>query len=133
MPPSRLKPNAMASVERPRQGRLSLGSRTAAQSAYRRKQARASRFTSPPSSQATSDEAEVKAALARFEEWPLKDALLKRITENGIAPLQLLFSWNSYVKHGVSSVVSRDRVDSPPTKTADRSKPTATSRARFSS
>ncbi|KAH8654723.1 hypothetical protein BGZ61DRAFT_524174 [Ilyonectria robusta] len=36
----------------------------------------------PVSSQATSDETEVRAVLARFEEWPLENASLKRITEN---------------------------------------------------
>ncbi|KAH7112396.1 hypothetical protein EDB81DRAFT_315718 [Dactylonectria macrodidyma] len=77
--------NAAASVERPRRGRPSLRSWG--------KNTQASGILSPASSQATSDEIEVTAVLASFEEWPLENASLKRITENGKTTFQLQFDW----------------------------------------
>jgi hypothetical protein len=37
----------------------------------------------------------VGAVFARFEEWPLQNASLKRVTENGMTTFQLQFSWDS--------------------------------------
>ncbi|KAH8659707.1 hypothetical protein BGZ61DRAFT_540043 [Ilyonectria robusta] len=95
--------DAAASVERPRRGRPSLRSR------------------STRSSQAMSDETEVRAVLARFEEWPLENASLKRITENGKTTFQLQFDWTPCTNGQASSTV-RDRVDSPSTQTTGKTK-----------
>lgn len=55
---------------------------------------------SPTPSQATPT-SEANMLLARFEEWPLRDVLLKRITEGGKTTFQLQFEWvpNSYQPH----------------------------------
>ncbi|RBA11814.1 hypothetical protein FPRO05_14202 [Fusarium proliferatum] len=50
---------------------------------------------SPTPSQATPAPSEANMFLARFEEWPLGDALLKRITEGGKTTFQLQFDWDS--------------------------------------
>ncbi|KAM6516649.1 hypothetical protein FALCPG4_014827 [Fusarium falciforme] len=47
----------------------------------------------PTPSQATSVPSEARKILARFEEWPLKDASLKRITEGSRTTFQLQFEW----------------------------------------
>ncbi|KAH7146808.1 hypothetical protein B0J13DRAFT_524547 [Dactylonectria estremocensis] len=101
--------NAAASVERPRRGRPSLRSWG--------KNTQASGILTPASSQATSDETEVTAVLASFEEWPLENASLKRITENGKTTFQLQFDWTPCTKHGHASSTVRNRVDLPSTRT----------------
>ncbi|KAH8654689.1 hypothetical protein BGZ61DRAFT_541377 [Ilyonectria robusta] len=94
--------DAAASVERPRRGRPSLRSR------------------STRSSQAMSDETEVRAVLARFEEWPLENASLKSITENGKTTFQLQFDWTV-----------RDGVDSPSTQTTGKVKRASAPRIKY--
>ncbi|EXL40445.1 hypothetical protein FOCG_17067 [Fusarium oxysporum f. sp. radicis-lycopersici 26381] len=44
--------------------------------------------------------------LARFEEWPLRDVFLKRITEGGKTTFQFQFEWDpdSYQPHAGRSV-----------------------------
>lgn len=49
----------------------------------------------PIPSQATSGPSEARALLAKFEEWPVQDVLLKRITEGGRTTFQLPFEWTS--------------------------------------
>ncbi|KAI0449575.1 hypothetical protein F5B21DRAFT_518058 [Xylaria acuta] len=49
-------------------------------------------FPSPPSSHASGDEA--YAALANFEEWPLQDAVLKRVMVDEVWTFRLQFAWN---------------------------------------
>ncbi|KAK3940945.1 hypothetical protein QBC46DRAFT_458630 [Diplogelasinospora grovesii] len=47
---------------------------------------------SPPSSQGSGDEeVSVQVPMAKFEEWPLDDVVLKRVTANGLAAFQLQF------------------------------------------
>ncbi|KAH7118478.1 hypothetical protein EDB81DRAFT_767086 [Dactylonectria macrodidyma] len=82
----------LASIKRPRRGRPSLRSRST-QSTYRGKNTQASGILSPASSQATSDETEVRAVFASFEEWRLENVSLKRITENGKTTFQVQFDW----------------------------------------
>ncbi|KAH6986798.1 hypothetical protein EDB80DRAFT_511541, partial [Ilyonectria destructans] len=101
--------DAAASVERPRRGRPSLRSRG--------KNTQVIGILSPAPSQVTSDETEVRAVLASFEEWPLENASLKRITENGKTTFQLQFDWTPCAKPGHASSAVRDRVDSPSTRT----------------
>ncbi|KAF4448241.1 nwd1 protein [Fusarium austroafricanum] len=86
--PTGLLHDATASVERPRRGRPSLTSRST-QSTYGGKYAQASGILSPATSQATPNETEVRAALASFVQWPLENASLERITENGKTTFQL--------------------------------------------
>jgi hypothetical protein len=51
---------------------------------------------SSPSSRASHDgKGAVGAVFARFEEWPLENASLKRVTENGMTIFQLQFRWDS--------------------------------------
>ncbi|KAH7146066.1 hypothetical protein EDB81DRAFT_759375 [Dactylonectria macrodidyma] len=47
----------------------------------------------PSRSQAAPVSSEVPTLLARFEEWPLQDVSLKRITEGGKTTFQLKFEW----------------------------------------
>ncbi len=37
--------------------------------------------------------------MAKFEEWPLKDAVLKRAMVNGLATFQLQFTWDPCAEH----------------------------------
>jgi hypothetical protein len=122
--------DAAASVERPRRGRQSLRSRST-QSTYREKNTQASGILSPAPSQATSDETEVRAVLASFEEWPLENASLKRIAENGKTTFQLQFAWTPCTKHGHASSTVRDRVDLPSTRTRSRAKRGSAPRAKY--
>ncbi|EXK78269.1 hypothetical protein FOQG_17047 [Fusarium oxysporum f. sp. raphani 54005] len=80
--PTGLLSDAAASIKRPHRGRPSLTSRST-QSTYGGKYAQASGILSSASSQATPDETEVRAALTSFEQWPLENASLERIIENG--------------------------------------------------
>ncbi|RYP13401.1 hypothetical protein DL767_010759 [Monosporascus sp. MG133] len=41
----------------------------------------------------------VKAPVAKFEEWPLGNAVLKRVTVDGVATFQLEFGWNAPANH----------------------------------
>ncbi|KAH8659508.1 hypothetical protein BGZ61DRAFT_540276 [Ilyonectria robusta] len=122
--------DATASVERPRRGRPSLRSRST-QSTYRGKYAQASGILSPASSQATPDETEVRAVLASFEEWPLENASLKRITENGKTTFQVQFDWTPCTNHGHASSTARDRVDLPLTRARSRAKRGSAPRAKY--
>jgi hypothetical protein len=91
-----------ASVERPCRGRPSLRS-ASTRSTHKGKNARASSILSAASGQATSDETEARAVLARFKEWPLKNVVLKHITEDSITTFQLQFDWNPCIKLGHAS------------------------------
>ncbi|KAH6883902.1 hypothetical protein B0T10DRAFT_137140 [Thelonectria olida] len=102
-------------------GRASLRSTT--QSIKWGNHSRASGILSPALSQATSIEAEVGAVLARFEEWPLENVSLKRITENGRATFQLQFDWTPCADRGC--------VDSPSTQTVHRAKRASASRTHY--
>ncbi len=52
----------------------------------------------PPSS-LRSDEGLARVPTAKFEEWPLKGAVLKRVTENGLVTFQLQFTWDPHLEH----------------------------------
>ncbi|KAH7322555.1 hypothetical protein B0I35DRAFT_425982 [Stachybotrys elegans] len=51
------------------------------------------RMPSPPQSLSSNNEAQVQIPAAKFEEWPLGEAILKRITINGSVTFQLQFTW----------------------------------------
>ncbi|KAK0655233.1 hypothetical protein B0T16DRAFT_450954 [Cercophora newfieldiana] len=54
-----------------------------------------------------------EAACATFEEWPLHDVCLKRVTQQGMTTFQLQFTWDP---HGHKKRASEDRGDAPGTK-----------------
>ena len=62
---------------------------------------------SPSYSHSSDGESHAQAPTAKFEEWPLERAVLKRITINGSATFQLEFNWepcgNNHVKARGSS------------------------------
>jgi hypothetical protein len=37
--------------------------------------------------------------MAKFEEWPLEDVVLKRVMANGLAAFQLQFAWDTCANH----------------------------------
>ncbi|KAJ9161134.1 hypothetical protein NKR19_g2534 [Coniochaeta hoffmannii] len=79
---------------------------------------------SPLSSRASHDgKGAVGAVSARFEEWPLENVSLKRVTENGVTTFQLQFSWDS-CEHATESPRSES-----PVKKRNLAKRGATARA----
>ncbi|CAM1508766.1 Fc.00g056140.m01.CDS01 [Cosmosporella sp. VM-42] len=73
---------------------------------------------------------QVSTVLARFEEWPLENVSLKRITENGVATFQLQFNWNLCTK-GHAGSFDQNRGDTPTTKVKDKPKRTSLKRSSF--
>ncbi|KAB5526499.1 hypothetical protein GE09DRAFT_1065063 [Coniochaeta sp. 2T2.1] len=64
----------------------------------------------PTSSRASHDgKGAVGAVFASFEEWPLENVSLKRVTENGMTTFQLQFSWDS-CEHATESPRSESPV-----------------------
>ncbi|KAH6976835.1 hypothetical protein EDB80DRAFT_658055 [Ilyonectria destructans] len=118
------------SVERPRWRRPSLRSRPT-RSTYGGKNALASGILSPASSRATSGETEAMTILAEFEEWPLENASLQCITENGKTTFQLQFEWTPCARHASSSV--QGRVDSLSTQRRGKAKRPSAPRAKYTS
>lgn len=128
-PPTSLMRHAAASVKRPRRGRASL--RSTAQSTKGGKRSRGSGIPSPASSQATSTETELGVILARFEEWPLENVSLKRITENGKATFQFQFDWTPCTERGHAGSTDRGWVGSPSTRTVRRAKRALATRTHY--
>ncbi|KAI5465104.1 hypothetical protein BGZ63DRAFT_169798 [Mariannaea sp. PMI_226] len=60
---------------------------------------RASRIPRPASLQPRSLEDE-GAVLAKFEEWPLENVVLKRVTQHGKTTFQIQFDWTLCTEHG---------------------------------
>jgi len=52
-----------------------------------------------PSSDNSSD-TDTGAAQAKYEEWPLRNVILKRVTQDHRSVFQLQFEWDSRVRHG---------------------------------
>ncbi|KAM6513747.1 hypothetical protein FALCPG4_014967 [Fusarium falciforme] len=70
---------------------------------------------SPTPSRAIPAPSEANMFLARFEEWPLEDVVLKRITEGGKTTFQLQFGWDSdlcqpHAGRSVSNPMKRRRL-----------------------
>ncbi|ORY68691.1 uncharacterized protein BCR38DRAFT_136690 [Pseudomassariella vexata] len=75
-------------------------------------------ISTPPSSQIDSDkEGTAGAPTAAFEEWPLQDAVLKRVTEGRQMTFQLQFTWGSCRSQGLHADARRSLGDQPPTRT----------------
>ncbi|RYP91653.1 hypothetical protein DL770_002219 [Monosporascus sp. CRB-9-2] len=77
-------------------------SRQAQEPSQRPKRRRSQRsIPNPPSSEgATLGKESVKAPVAKFEEWPLDDVVLKRVTVDGMTTFQLQFGWHACTNHG---------------------------------
>ncbi|KAJ4176805.1 hypothetical protein NW767_015330, partial [Fusarium falciforme] len=71
---------------------------------------------SPTSSQARPAPSETSTFHGRFEEWPLKDVLLKRITEGDKTTFQLQFEWPLYTNHPQATSAIPDSIPSVTTK-----------------
>ncbi|KAK4149973.1 hypothetical protein C8A00DRAFT_18417, partial [Chaetomidium leptoderma] len=57
---------------------------------------------SPPSSQGSTSERESETPIAKFEEWPLGNAVLKRVTMGGApATFVVQFTWDPCANHGI--------------------------------
>ncbi|KAJ3469796.1 hypothetical protein MRS44_003861 [Fusarium solani] len=70
---------------------------------------------SPTPSRAIPAPSEANMFLARFEEWPLEDVVLKRITEDGKTTFELQFDWDSdlcqpHAGRSVSNPMKRRRL-----------------------
>ena len=56
---------------------------------------------SPPSPQGSGDgEGTAPAPIAKYDEWPLKDAVLKSVMVNGLATFQIQFTWGPCANDG---------------------------------
>jgi hypothetical protein len=85
----------------------------------------------PPSSQGpASDEETTKAHAAKFEEWPLGNAVFKRVTLDGITTFQLQFTWDPCLEHDGRRVRSSTRAAKSQGTTGN---PKPTRRARYTS
>ncbi|KAM5360365.1 hypothetical protein ACJA88_014858 [Fusarium oxysporum] len=62
----------------------------------------------PTSSRARSIPSEASAVLARFQEWPLENVSMKRITENGKTTFQFQFEWPFCTDHRHATSVIPD-------------------------
>ncbi|KAI1379273.1 hypothetical protein F4677DRAFT_363085 [Hypoxylon crocopeplum] len=71
---------------------------------------------SPPSSHGHSDEETTEAHAAKFKEWPLEDAVLKRVTVNGLATFQLQFTWDTCANHSRGVRATGSPLYNPPAK-----------------
>ncbi|KAF9776963.1 hypothetical protein IL306_004781 [Fusarium sp. DS 682] len=78
---------------------------------------------SPTSSQARSVSSEASAFLARFQEWPLENVSMKRITENGKTTFQFQFEWPLCTNHPHATSVSPDSTRSVATKPTTKRAP----------
>lgn len=66
-----------------------------------------SRLPCPTTSHGTPDGEDIGAIGARFEEWPLQNAILKRVIVDGVATFQLQFEWPLPTAHGQRGATTR--------------------------
>ncbi|KAH7129685.1 hypothetical protein B0J13DRAFT_452591 [Dactylonectria estremocensis] len=85
---------------------------------------------SPTPSHARSVPSEASAFLARFQEWPLENVSMKRITENGKTTFQFQFEWPLCTNHPHATSVIPDSTRSIATK--KRTKRAPAKRAKYS-
>ncbi|RYP56071.1 hypothetical protein DL771_012134 [Monosporascus sp. 5C6A] len=69
--------------------------------------------------------------MAKFEEWPFDDVVLKRVTANGVATFQLQFAWDSCANHRRKDPTTGRLQDQSPVKRRPTTKRGALTRARF--
>ena len=69
--------------------------------------------------------------MAKFEEWPLEDVVLKRVTANGLAAFQLQFAWDSCANHRRKDPTTRRLQNQSPVKRRPSTKRGVSTRARF--
>lgn len=123
-------------------------SREAQRSSQRPKRRHGRSLCNPPSSQGSASEKESEtdeAPVAKFEEWPLGNAILKRVTMDGApATFVVQFTWDPCANHGMGGHGTENRGTVSAAKrrrqarqrsngsTKDEDKPTSTSkRARY--
>ncbi|KAL3587728.1 hypothetical protein FPOAC2_13627 [Fusarium poae] len=85
---------------------------------------------SPTPSHARSVPSEASAFLARFQEWPLENVSMKRITENGKTTFQFQFDWPLCTNHPHATSVIPDLTRSATTKKTTKRAPAR--RAKYS-
>ena len=97
----------------------------------------------PPSSQGSASGRKIEtdeALVAKFEEWPLGNAVLQRVTMGGAPPTFVVqFTWDPCANHGIGRHGTENRISVPSAKrhhpvkqksrgsTKDEDKPTSTS------
>lgn len=87
---------------------------------------------SPLSSQSSSEEGWTEEGpVAKFEEWPLPNAVLKRVTVGGVRTFQLVFSWDSCANHGRQDHAAGNPQDRIPVKRRLTTKRVAATRLAF--
>ncbi|KAK2051730.1 hypothetical protein LY76DRAFT_377718 [Colletotrichum caudatum] len=97
------------------------------------KRPRTSGVLSPPvSSASTDDEIDPKSFFARYDEWPLKNAVLKRITDGSITTFQLQWEQSSTERQETHCYPSVGRASGSSTKTQKSARRSAKSRCPFS-
>jgi hypothetical protein len=72
---------------------------------------------SPHEVQARREDTEMLTAV--FEEWPLQDAVLKRVTEDGLTTFQLQFTWALPTARRPEGNAARGLSDIPTSKAVD--------------
>ncbi|KAB5513491.1 hypothetical protein GE09DRAFT_629412 [Coniochaeta sp. 2T2.1] len=108
------------------------GSQQVQTSAPGRKRSGRRSIPSPPSSQCSTDEqVSVQVPMAKFEEWPLEDVVLKRVTANGMATFQLQFAWDSCANHTRKDPTTGRLQYQSPVKRRPSTKRGVSTRARF--
>ncbi|WAO96062.1 Hypothetical protein NCS54_01372300 [Fusarium falciforme] len=78
---------------------------------------------SPTPPRARSIPSEASAVLARFQEWPLENVSMKRITENGKTTFQFQFEWPLCTNHQHATSVIPDSARSVATKRTTKRAP----------
>ncbi|RYO77062.1 hypothetical protein DL764_010249 [Monosporascus ibericus] len=77
---------------------------------------------SVPLSHRSSESGDIEAMAAKFEEWPLQDATLKRVFVNGEAIFQLQFGWHPLANNLPACRTSRNGRRTPATRRKDGAK-----------
>ena len=87
---------------------------------------------SPPTSHATSEDRNASICAAKFEEWPLENVILKRVTMDGMMTFQLQFEWPFHVPHSPGKVTKGNAYSAASMKmTGSKAKRVCGTSARF--
>ncbi|KAF4446552.1 hypothetical protein F53441_9826 [Fusarium austroafricanum] len=87
-------------------------------------------LSSPTPPRARSVPSEASAVLARFQEWPLENASMKRVTENGKTTFQFQFDWPLCTNHPNAAGMMPDSTRSVATRKTTKRAPVG--RAKYS-
>ncbi|KAJ4182640.1 hypothetical protein NW767_013785 [Fusarium falciforme] len=125
--PSRSTRNAATSARESRLRRRSTG---ASAHSLRERDTSALGSLSPTPSRARSIPFEASAVLAQFQEWPLENVSMKRVTENGKSTFQFQFEWPLCTDHPHATSVIPDSTRSVATRKTTKRAPAR--RAKYS-